>query len=162
MWRLGCTISSLCGVKYLTHWGRLTHICIGNFTITGWDNGLAPTRRQVIITTNAGIFLIWSIGTNFHEILIEIHSILLKKMHLKMPSGWRPFCRGLVVLIQFSTIFNEACCLAATVGRLYGVRLISFVHLPIRILFTSGDAVTSQEILRKILFSVQLAQRVLH
>ena len=31
--------------------------------------------------------------TNFSEILIEIHTFLLKKMHLKMLSGkWLPFC----------------------------------------------------------------------
>ena len=32
-------------------------------------------------------------GTNISEILIEIHMISFKKMHLKMSSGkWRPFC----------------------------------------------------------------------
>ena len=32
----------------LTHWGRVTHICIGKLTIIGWDNGLSPGRRQAI------------------------------------------------------------------------------------------------------------------
>ena len=32
----------------LTHWGRVTHICIGNLTIIGSDNGLSPGRRQAI------------------------------------------------------------------------------------------------------------------
>ena len=36
----------------------MTHICVGNLTIFGSDNGLAPGRRQAIIWTNAGILLI--------------------------------------------------------------------------------------------------------
>ena len=42
----------------LTHRGRVTHICVGNLTIIGSDNGLSPGRRQAIIWTNAGILLI--------------------------------------------------------------------------------------------------------
>ena len=75
------------------------YICIGKFTITGSDNGLSPGRRQVIISTNAGILLIGHLGTNFSEILIEIYTFSFKKMHLKMSSGkWRPFPLGLNVL----------------------------------------------------------------
>ena len=33
----------------LTHWGRVTHICVGKQTIIGSDNGLSPGRRQAII-----------------------------------------------------------------------------------------------------------------
>ena len=32
----------------LTHWGRVTYICVGNLTIIGSDNGLSPGRRQAI------------------------------------------------------------------------------------------------------------------
>ena len=42
----------------LTHWGRLTHICVSKLTIIGSDNGLSPGRHQAIIWTNAGILLI--------------------------------------------------------------------------------------------------------
>ena len=84
---------------WLTHWGRVTHICVGNLTITGPDNGLPPGRRQAIIWTNAGILLIGRWGTNFSEILIGIHTLSFKKIHLKMSSAkWRPFCLGLNVL----------------------------------------------------------------
>ena len=38
----------------------------------GWDNGLAPTRRQTIISTNAEILIIGPLGRNFSRILIEI------------------------------------------------------------------------------------------
>ena len=47
------------------HWGRVTHICVGNLTIIGSDNGLSPARRQAIIWTNTGILLIGPLGTNF-------------------------------------------------------------------------------------------------
>ena len=82
-----------------THWGRMMHICVRKLTFIGWDNGLSPGRRQAIIWTNAGILLIWPLGTNFNEILIGIHTFSFKKMHLKMSSAkWRPFCLGLNVL----------------------------------------------------------------
>ena len=53
--------------------------------------------------TNAGILLIGTLGTNFSEILVEIHTFSFKNIHLKMSSGkWRPFCLGLNVLIYMS------------------------------------------------------------
>ena len=87
--------------KYvLTHWGRVTHICVGNLTIIVSDNGLSPYRRQAIIWTNAGLLLIGPLGTNFSEILIKILTFSFKKMRLKVSSAKRrPFCLGLNVLI---------------------------------------------------------------
>ena len=83
----------------LTHWGRVTHICVSKLTIIGSDNGLAPGRRQTIIWTNDGILLIGPLGTNFTEILIKILEFSFKKMRLKLSSAkWRPFCLGLNVL----------------------------------------------------------------
>ena len=71
----------------LTHWGRVTHICVGKLTIIGSDTGLSPERRQAIIWTNGGLLLIGPLGTNFSEILIEIQTFSLKKIRLKMPSA---------------------------------------------------------------------------
>ena len=83
----------------LTHWGRVTHICVSKLTIIGSDNGLSPGRRQAIILTNAGIFSIGPLGTNFSEILIEIYTVLFTKMYFKMSSEkWWPSCFGLNVL----------------------------------------------------------------
>ena len=42
----------------LSHWGRVTHICVSNLTIIGSDSGLSPSRRQAIIWTNAAILLL--------------------------------------------------------------------------------------------------------
>ena len=84
---------------FLTHWGQVTHKCVSNLTIIGSDNGLSPGHHQAIIWTNAGILLIGPLGINFSEILIEIYTFSLKKMHLKMSSGkWPPYCLGLNVL----------------------------------------------------------------
>ena len=43
------------GLNELTHWGRVTHICVSKLTIIGSDNGLSPGRRQTVIWTIAGI-----------------------------------------------------------------------------------------------------------
>ena len=86
-------------VHILTHWGRVTHICISKLTIIDSDNGLLLGRRQAIILTNAGILLIGPLGTNFSGILIKIHTFSFKKKLLKVSSAkWRPFCLGLNVL----------------------------------------------------------------
>ena len=87
------------GFNALSHWGRVTHICVSKLTIISSDNSLSSNRRQAIIWTNAGIFLFGPLGTNFSEIVIEIHAFSFKKIHLKMSSAkWRPCCLGLKVL----------------------------------------------------------------
>ena len=68
----------------LTHWGRVTHICTGNLTFIGSDNGLSPALCQAIIWTNAGTLLNGPSGTNFSGIVIAIHIFRSNKMHLKM------------------------------------------------------------------------------
>ena len=84
---------------FLTHWGRVTHICVSKLTIIGSDNGLSPDRRQAIIWTNAGLLSIGPLRVYFSENLIKIQHFLLKKMHVKMSSAkWRPSCLGLNVL----------------------------------------------------------------
>ena len=83
---------------FLTHCGRVTHICVSKLTIIGSDNGLSPDRRQALIWTNAGILLVGPLGTNFSEILIKILILSFKKLRLKVSSAKRwPFCLGLNV-----------------------------------------------------------------
>ena len=82
----------------LTHWGRVTHICVGNLTIIGSDNGFSPGRRQAIIWTNAVILSIGPLGTNFSEMLTKIITFSFKKMRSKVSSRKRrPSCLGLNV-----------------------------------------------------------------
>ena len=47
-------------IQYLfkNNWGRGMHICVGDLTIIGSDNGSLPGRRQAIIQTDARILLI--------------------------------------------------------------------------------------------------------
>ena len=63
------------------------YICISKQNIIGSDNGLLPSWRQAIFWTNAGILLTWPSGSNFNEMLIEINTFSLKKIHLKMSSA---------------------------------------------------------------------------
>ena len=85
----------------LTHWGRVTHICVSKLTIIDSNNGLLPDRRQVIIWTNAGLLLIGPSGTNFSEISIKIYTFSFKKMRLKVSFAKRqPSCLGLNVLTK--------------------------------------------------------------
>ena len=69
--------SKLCPT--LTHWGRVTHICVGNLTIIGPNNCLSPGRRQAIIWNNTGILLIAPWGTNFSENFNRYSNIFIRE-----------------------------------------------------------------------------------
>ena len=105
-WRLGSTASPLFLQRLfrLTHWDRVTHICVTKPTFIGSDNDLSPGRCQAIIWTYVGILSTEPLGTNFHEMLIETHTFSFKKIHLKMsPGNWRPFSLDLNVLTTTKT-----------------------------------------------------------
>ena len=57
----------------------MTHIYVSKLNIIGSDNGLSPDWHQANIFTNAGILLIRNAGTNFREILSEIHTFSLRE-----------------------------------------------------------------------------------
>ena len=96
-------------LSILTHWGRMTHICVGNLTIISSDNGLSPGRRQTIIWTDDGILLIQPLGTNFSEISIEILIFSFKKMRLKLLSAkWWPFCLNVLIQHLYGQIDGES------------------------------------------------------
>ena len=102
----------------------MTHICVSKLASIVSDNGLSPGRLEAIVWTNAGILLIGPLGTNFSEILIEIHTFSFKKIHFKISSGkWRPFCLGFNVLKNLANLGNVFGCVLLTV-RL-GCSLIS-------------------------------------
>ena len=62
--------------SFLTHWGQVMHIWVGNLTIIVGDFGLSPGQHQAIIWTNVGKLIIGPSDTNFNEILIEIQPFL--------------------------------------------------------------------------------------
>ena len=53
----------------------MTHICVGNLTIIGSNNGLSPGRRQANIWASAYC----SVDTNCSDISIEIHNFSFTK-----------------------------------------------------------------------------------
>ena len=72
----------------------MTYICVSKLTIIGLYNGLLLGRR-----TNARILLFGPLGTNFSEILIEMHTYTFRKMPLQMSLAiCRPFCLDLNML----------------------------------------------------------------
>ena len=70
-----CSHNQFLNINYTTHWGRVTHICVSELTITGSDNGLSPDRHQAIIWTSAGTLLTGP----FSEILIKIQNFFIRK-----------------------------------------------------------------------------------
>ena len=117
--------SFICAHIFLTHWGRVMHICIGKLASIGSDNGLLPDRHQAIIWTNAEILLIGPMGTNFSEILIEIYIFSFKKMNLKMSSGnWKPFCLGLNVLNNSLCLWFQVSCAISQCDRYHQVMFL--------------------------------------
>ena len=68
----------------LTHWGQVTHICVSKLTIIAPDNGLSPSRRQAIIWTNPGILLIRTLGTNFSELISEMHTFSYQEIAVEV------------------------------------------------------------------------------
>ena len=107
-------------LKLLTHWGRVTCICISNYAVIDSNNGLSPGQWQAIIWANAGILLIVPLETNFIEILIKIHIFPFKKMQFKILSAkFQPCCHGLnesmylnvvIVVNQGGVQFNVVLC----------------------------------------------------
>ena len=102
----------------LNHWGWVRHICISRLTIIGSDNGLSPGWPQAIFWSNVQILLIGPLGTDFSEILIEIHIFSFGKMHLIMSSGkwqllylnlnvWRNLVVGNIKLIWPVIVSNH-------------------------------------------------------
>ena len=69
-------LSSPQKVHRLTHWGRVTHLCVSKLTIIGSDNGFSPGRRQASIWTNAKILLIQRNRNRNSYIFIQESAIL--------------------------------------------------------------------------------------
>ena len=118
----------------LTHWGRVTHICVSKLTIIGSDNGLSPDRRQAIIWTNAGLLLIGPLGTNFSEILIKILTFSFKKILFESVA-----CETVAILSQPQCVMSPTEChsgLNKWQGNYWvGVFLLKTVSWPVETTF---------------------------
>ena len=79
----------------LSHWGRVTHICVGKLTNFVSDNGLLSGRRQGHYLNQCWNIVNWTLRENLQWNLIGI----IEENALKMSSTkWRPFCLSLNVL----------------------------------------------------------------
>ena len=77
-----------CNDKDLTHLGRVMHTCVGKLAIISSDNGLSPGQAPGhYLNQCRNILFIWTLGTNFGEILSEMHTSSFKKMHLNSRLG---------------------------------------------------------------------------
>ena len=134
----------------LTHWGQVTHICVGNLPSIGSYNGLSPDRRQACIWTNAGILLIGPCGKKFSEILFKIITFSFKKTRSKVPSGKRrPSCLGLNELTS-----NKVTPLLRRLG--YSGRIRSIIWLLMSFFPASRDHQYSENCLCKILMHLAI------
>ena len=124
----------------LTHWSRVTHLRVSKLTIIGSDKGLSPGRHQAINWTNAGISLIWTWGSNFNEMLNEIHTFSFKKnaferTGLKLENYYfftftfsRPEVRKLLLFYVFTFSRPE-------VRKLFRIYVFTFSRPEVRKLF---------------------------
>ena len=101
----------------LTDWGRVTHICVGKTTIIGSDNGLAPTRRQAIIWTNAGILLIGTLGKKLQWNFTRMSFILIQENAYENVV-WK--MAAILSRPRCVKIYNpeEICCFASPAGMI--------------------------------------------
>ena len=91
----------------LTHWGRVTQICVSKLTIINSDKALSSGRRQAIIWTSAGILLIRSPGININDIVIKIRGFSLYTLwsmqHLLLNNQWRQWSSDRIINLQALT-----------------------------------------------------------
>ena len=80
---LRCSSVSTSVGPVLTHWSRVTHICVSKLNIIGSDNGLVPTRRQCwnFLNWTPGNKLYWNSNRNS---CIFIHKSPLDNVVWKM------------------------------------------------------------------------------
>ena len=61
----------------ITHWGRVTHLCVGNLTINGSDTGLSPAPSHYlnqcwnIVNWTPGNKLQWNLNRNLYIFIQE-------------------------------------------------------------------------------------------
>ena len=95
--------------SYLTHWGRVTHICVGNLTTIGSDNGLPPGRRQAIIWTKCWNIVNWTPRNiyqwNFNR---NSYNFIQENAFENVVCEMASICLGLNLLTHVNTILHQA------------------------------------------------------
>ena len=62
--------------RFLTHWGRVTHICVSKLTSIGSDNGLSPGSHYLkqcwdVVNWTPGNKLRWNFEENSHNSILK-------------------------------------------------------------------------------------------
>ena len=91
--------------RSLTHWGRVTHICVSKLIIIGSDNGLSPSRRQAIYQNQC-----WNI----------VNLTLGNKLQWNLNRNW-------YIFIQENAFENIVCVTAAILSRPQCVKDLEYV-----------------------------------
>ena len=92
-------------VRKLTHWSRVTPICVKKLATISSDNGLSPVRCQAITWTNGGVLWIGPLNINFSEISMKIQTFSFKEMRLNVSfEKCRPISPGLIALANILAI----------------------------------------------------------
>ena len=116
----------------LTHWGRVTHICVNERTIIGSDNDLAPTRQcWNIVNRTIRNNIQWKVNRNSYIFIHEnaFENVVWKKAAML---SW-PQCAnwtGCVVFTKFK--------ISIRTGALYLMRvmfLLPYLHLLLELIF---------------------------
>ena len=90
-------------IACLTYWGQEMHICVGNQTTFGSDNGLATTWQQAIINVIVNLNLRNKFQWNLQR------NLYIFKMHFKMCGKWRSSSLGPNVSISVTKVIQGGC-----------------------------------------------------
>ena len=99
----------------LTHWGRVTHICVGKQTIIGSDNGLSPGRRQAFYLNQCRNIVNWNLGNKLQWKFIQNSNIFIQE------NAFENVVRKLVAILPQPQCVNGALWHSAEINIAAGV-----------------------------------------
>ena len=89
----------------LTHWGRVTHICVGNHWVRLW---LVTWSAPSHYLNQCWDIVNWTLRNKLQWTLNRNSNLFIQENHLKVSSAkWRPFCVGLNELKAYWTICHH-------------------------------------------------------
>ena len=106
----------------------MTYICLNKLTSTGSDNGLSPGRRQATIWTNDGKILTRPLGTNFSEILNEIHFFIQESAFESVICKIAPILSRPQCLNSLAAPFINKRSVKLTPGAWFNIKMTSYQY----------------------------------
>ena len=83
VWDFVWTTCPLFGLCLLSHWGRVTHICVSKLTIIGSDNDLSPGRRSSHYLNQCWNIVNWTLRNKLQWNLSRNSNIFFQKNALE-------------------------------------------------------------------------------